>query len=121
MMLQLLPLEFLPAIFKIYDGLSAKSSKGRGKGCVAGWGFVLVLLFKKQNKTSQSEFVLTHIWLGYRYVVMAVLYDSLSLARLFQQSKKHMLSGRHKLVSYPIFQTKEKSRSLSNSPIPIFH
>lgn len=54
-------------------------------------------------------------------MVMAVLYGSLSLIKLFQQSKKHMLSGRHELVSYSIFQTKGKSRFLSNSPIPIFH
>lgn len=40
MMLQLLPLEFHPAIFKIYDAPSAKSFKGRRKGCVAGWEFV---------------------------------------------------------------------------------
>lgn len=35
MMLQLLPLELLPAIFKIYDALSARSFKGGRKGCVA--------------------------------------------------------------------------------------
>lgn len=34
-MLQLLPLEFLPASLQIYGVLSAKSFKGGGKGCVA--------------------------------------------------------------------------------------
>jgi len=51
---------------------------------------------------------------------MAVLYGSLSLGRLFQQSQKHVLSGRHEEVSYPFFQTKEESRSLFNNPTPVF-
>lgn len=46
MMLQLLPLEFHPAIFKIYDAPSAKSFKGRRKGCVAGWEFVFLFCLK---------------------------------------------------------------------------
>lgn len=53
-------------------------------------------------------------------MVMSVHYDSLPLARLLQQSKKHMFSSRHGLVSNPIFQTKGKSRSLPSSPIPNF-
>lgn len=56
-MLQLLPLSFLPGIFKINDSLSAKRFEEDRAVLLEG----LVLFCFKEEKLHWSEFVLTHI------------------------------------------------------------